>query len=189
MENEKEALKFPPPPDYYKEFKSPTSYKPPDLSIIEKLGKFSSFGNENDTKKLHISFNLIDPDKKTDSKSVINNELFKKLENNEISIDNLDINFIEELEKEIKLLKTRYNKLLEKLSTDIYKTKRNTCLIALSIQKIHFCLIALRRKSILQKTINFLKKNIKDCEKTVTSIDEGEKNFRDFLEQGLKEFK
>ena len=194
MENEKEKLLYPPPPDYYKEFTSPDKYKPPDLSILNKVDKITTFGNEFSTRNINISYNPIDldkiPKKLANVSKMRNNDFFNDLQNKDPSSINCDnFNVIEELEKEVEFLRGRYKRLLSDISTNIKKAPNKINVIAVSIQKINFYLIALRRKAILQKTINYYNKQIEDCEKTAKQADEGIKNFRDYLEEGLEELK
>jgi len=193
MENEKEKLLFPPPPDYYKEFITPNQYEPPKLSSLNKIDKFTTFGNEYSTKDINISYNPVnikDVGKKLlKASNMSNNDFFRDIQNKELNIncDNFDV--IEELRKEIKFLKARYKRLLTDISTNISKAPNKISLIGLCLQKINFYLIALRKKAVLQKTIDFYNKGINDCEETSKQIDEGIKNFRNYLEEGLDEFK
>ena len=193
MENEKEKLLFPPPPDYYKEFTSPDKYNPPDLSILNKVDKITTFGNEYSTKNINISYNPVNlndiPKKLANVSKMSNSQFFYDLQNKDSSKINCDsFNVIEELEKEVEFLKGRYKRLLTDISNNIKKAPNKISLIGVSIQKINFYLIALRRKAILQKTINYYNKQIEDCENTSKKVDEGIKNFRDYIEEGLEEF-
>ena len=193
MENEKEKLLFPPPPDYYKEFIIHEQYAPPKLSSLNKIDKFTTFGNEYSTKDINISYNPVnikDINKKlVQTSNMSNNEFFRDIQNKELNIncDNFDV--IEELKKEILFLKARYKRLLTDISQNINKAPNKIKLIGVCIQKINFYLIALRKKAVLQKTIDFYNKGIDDCEETSKQVDEGIKNFRNYLEEGLEEFK
>ena len=192
MESEKEKLVFPPPPDYYKEFTSPNKYSPPKLSDLNKLDKFITFGNIYSTKDLNISYNPVDistiSKKLGKSEGMSNNKFFREIENKDTSNINCDnFNVIEELQKEIIFLRKEYKKLLSNISNDISQAQIK--LIGVCIQKINFYLIALRRKAVLQKTIDFYNKKIDDCEQTSKKVDEGIKNFYNYLDENLDEFK
>ena len=193
MESEKEKLVFPPPPDYYKEFTTPDKYSPPNLSVLNKLDKFTTFGNEYSTRDINISYNPVDikyiSKKIAKVSKMSNNEFFDEIQKKDSSNINCDnFNVIEELEKEIEFLRGRYKRLLTDITTNIEKAPKKMNLIAVCLQKINFYLISLRRKAILQKTIDFYNKEIEGCEETSNKVDEGIKNFRDYLEQGLEEF-
>ena len=192
MENEKEKLVYPPPPDYYKEFTSPDKYSPPQLSALNQLDTFITFGNTYSTQDLNISYNPVEistiSKKMGKSEGMSNNKFFREIENKDTLNINCDnFNVIEELEKEIIFLRKQYKKLLSDISDDI--TKSQIKLIGISIQKINFYLISLRRKSILQKTIDFYNKEIDDCEQTSNKAEEGLKKFYNYLEENLEEFK
>ena len=192
MENEKEKLVYPPPPDYYKEFTSPDKYSPPQLSALNQLDTFITFGNIYSTQDLNISYNPVEistiSKKMGKSEGMSNNKFFREIENKDTLNINCDnFNVIEELEKEIIFLRKQYKKLLSNISDDI--TKSQIKLIGISIQKINFYLISLRRKSILQKTIDFYNKEIDDCEQTSNKAEEGLKKFYNYLEENLEEFK
>ena len=192
MENEKEKLSFPPPPDYYKEFTTPDKYSPPKLSCLNRLDKFTTFGNTYSTKELNISYNPVDistiSKKLGKSEGMSNNKFFREIENKDTSKINCDnINVIEELEKEIVFLRKQYKKLLTNIIDDISKSQIK--LIGICIQKINFYLIALRRKAVLQKTIDFYNKEINDCEQTSKKADEGIKNFYNYLDENIDKFK
>ena len=195
MESEKEKLDFPPPPDYYKEFTSPNKYAPPKLSTLNKLDKITTFGNIYSTKDLNISYNPVNINnnigkKLAASTNMRNYEFFKEIENKDLTNINCDnIKFIEELEKEIEYLRARYKKLLSDISGNINRSPIQLKLIGVSIQKIHFYIIALRRKAVLQKTIDFYTKAIEDNEETSKKVDEGINNFRNYLKEGLEKFK
>ena len=195
MENEKEKLVFPPPPSYYKEFTSPNRYSPPKLSTLYKIDKFRTFDNNYSLKDLNITYNPVNINnnigkKLAESSNMSNYEFFKDIQNKDslnINCDNIKI--IEELEKEIDFLRIRYKKLLTDISDNINKYPTKIKLIGVCIQKIHFYIIALRRKAILQKTINFYNKAIDDSEETSKKVDEGINDFRNYLKEGLKNFK
>ena len=176
MENEKEKLVYPPPPDYYKEFTSPDKYSPPQLSALNQLDTFITFGNIYSTQDLNISYNPVEistiSKKMGKSEGMSNNKFFREIENKDTLNINCDnFNVIEELEKEIIFLRKQYKKLLSNISDDI--TKSQIKLIGISIQKINFYLISLRRKSILQKTIDFYNKEIDDSQQTSNKAKEG----------------
>ena len=193
MESEKEKLSFPPPPDYYKEFTTPNKYFPPKLSSLNKLDKFTTFGNVYNVKDINISYNPVNigniGKKLAKAENMSNNKFFREIEglNKDSSNINCDkFNIIEELEKEILFLRKEYKQLLSDITKDINKTKVK--LIGVSIQKINFYIIALRRKAILQRTIDFFNKEINDCEETSKKVDEGIKNFYNYLDENLEEF-
>ena len=194
MESEKEKLSFPPPPDYYKEFTTPNKYLPPKLSSLNKLDKFTTFGNVYNVKDINISYNPVNigniGKKLAKAENMSNNKFFREIEglNKDSSNINCDkFNIIEELEKEILFLRKEYKQLLSDITKDINKTKVK--LIGVSIQKINFYIIALRRKAILQRTIDFFNKEINDCEETSKKVDEGINNFRNYLKEGLEKLK
>ena len=191
MESEKEKMSFPPPPDYYKEFTSPDKFLPPKLSILEKLDKITVFENIYNTKDINISYNPVNINtiskKLAKEAEMSNNKFFRNIQNKDsLSINCESFNVIEQLEKEIIFLRSQYKKLLSDISKDI--NNAHTKLIAISLQKIHFYLIALRRKSILQKTIDFYNNQIKDCEETSEKAEEGIKNFYNYLNENLEKF-
>ena len=193
MESEKEKLSFPTPPDYYKEFTTPNKYFPPKLSSLNKLDKFTTFGNVYNVKDINISYNPVNigniGKKLAKAENMSNNKFFREIEglNKDSSNINCDkFNIIEELEKEILFLRKEYKQLLSDITKDINKTKVK--LIGVSIQKINFYIIALRRKAILQRTIDFFNKEINDCEETSKKVDEGIKNFYNYLDENLEEF-
>ena len=194
METDKEKQQYPPPPDYFKEFTTPDKYLPPKLSSLERIDKFITFGCEYSTKKLNISYNPVNlqsvGSKLLKASKTRNREKFQSLEKKselEIDIDSLNLNIIDELEKEIIFLRSRYKQMLIDITKNIYKAKDKTSLIGLTIQKINFYLIALRRKAILKKTIDFYNNEIKDCEKTIETVVNNIDNFRKFLENENKE--
>ena len=191
MESEKEKMSFPPPPDYYKELTSPDKFLPPKLSILEKLDKITVFENIYSTKDINISYNPVNINtiskKLAKEAEMSNNKFFRNIQNKDsLSINCESFNVIEQLEKEIIFLRSQYKKLLSDISKDI--NNAHTKLIAISLQKIHFYLIALRRKSILQKTIDFYNNQIKDCEETSEKAEEGIKNFYNYLNENLEKF-
>ena len=57
----------------------------------------------------------------------------------------------------------------------------------MTLQKINFYLIVLRRKAILKKAIDFYSKQIKDCEDTKDKVDNNIRDFRKYLEEEFKE--
>ena len=193
MESEKEKLIFPPPPDYYREFTTPDKYLPPKLSSLEKIDKFTTFGNEYSTKDINISYNPVNikdiSEKLIKVSKMSNNAFFNEIQNKESNINCDNFNVIEELEKEINFLKNRYKRLLTDISKNINKAPSKIGLITVCLQKINFYLIALRKKAVLQRTIDYYNKQIEDCEETSKQVDEGIKKFRDYLEEGLNKFK
>ena len=195
MESDKEKQIFPPPPDYFKEFTSPNKYSPPKLSYINKMDKLITFGSEYATKEMNISYNPINidtvGDKLLKASKARNVDLFRSIKNDidkSLSSDSFK-NLIDEIEKEIYFLKSRYEKILEDIGKDIKKAgnRNKIALIGLTLQKINFYLIALRRKAVLKKTIDFYEKEIQDCEKTSNNVENNIKNFRIYLEDVCKQ--
>ena len=195
MESDKQKQRYPPPPEYFKEFTSPDKYSPPKLSCLNKMDKLIIFGSEYSTKKMNISYNPINVinvgEKLLKESNSRNIELFKNLRNESdinINSDNLKINVIDEIEKEILFLKTRYERILRDITKNINKAgnRNKIALIGLTLQKIHFYLIALRRKAILKKTIDFYTKEIEDCKKTCENVENNKKNLRKYLEEESK---
>ena len=192
MESEKEKMVFPPPPDCYREFDTPNKYSPPKLSILNKFDRFKVFGNEFTTKDLNISFNPVNMSDKMKKFKMSNKDFFFKIQNKDslnLNADNFNFNIIEELEKEIHYLKSRYKRLLQDINENINKAPSKMEVIAVCIQKINFYLIALRRKAVLKRAIDFYKKGIEDCEETSKKVDEGIKNFTKYVEENIQEFK
>ena len=195
MESDKQKQEYPPPPDYFKDFTSPNKYSPPKLSYLDKMDKLMTFGSEYSTQKINISYNPINVQnvgekllKESKSRNI---ELFKGIRNEldiNINSDNLKLNIIDEIEKEILFLRKRYERILEDITKNINKAgnRNKIALIGLTLQKISFYLIALRRKAILKKTIDFYTKEIEDCKKTCENVENNKKNFRKYLEEESK---
>jgi len=187
---------YPPPPDYFKEFTSPNKYLPPKLSSINKMDKLLVFGSESIIKDINISFNPVNVqnigEKLIKQAKPENIELFKNLKydsDTEISLAIQKLNIVDEIEKEIIFLKKRYERVLEDITKNINKAGNvsKIALIGMTLQKINFYLIALRRRAILKKTIDFYNKQIQDCEKTIETADNNIKNFRKYLIEESKE--
>ena len=196
MESDKMKQEYPPPPDYFKEFTSPNKYLPPKLSSINKMDKLLVFGSESIIKDINISFNPVNVqnigEKLIKQAKPENIELFKNLKydsDTEISLDIQKLNIVDEIEKEIIFLKKRYERVLEDITKNINKAGNvsKIALIGMTLQKINFYLIALRRRAILKKTIDFYNKQIQDCEKTIETADNNIKNFRKYLIEESKE--
>ena len=196
MESDKMKQEYPPPPDYFKEFTSPNKYLPPKLSSINKMDKLLVFGSESKIKDINISFNPVNVqnigEKLIKQAKPENIELFKNLKydsDTEISLAIQKLNIVDEIEKEIIFLKKRYERVLEDITKNINKAGNvsKIALIGMTLQKINFYLIALRRRAILKKTIDFYNKQIRDCEKTIETADNNIKNFRKYLIEESKE--
>ena len=196
MESDKMKQEYPPPPDYFKEFTSPNKYSPPKLSSINKMDKLLVFGSESKIKDINISFNPVNVqnigEKLIKQAKPENIELFKNLKydsDTEISLAIQKLNIVDEIEKEIIFLKKRYERVLEDITKNINKAGNvsKIALIGMTLQKINFYLIALRRRAILKKTIDFYNKQIQDCEKTIETADNNIKNFRKYLIEESKE--
>ncbi len=196
MESDKMKQEYPPPPDYFKEFTSPNKYLPPKLSSINKMDKLLVFGSESKIKDINISFNPVNVqnigEKLIKQAKPENIELFKNLKydsDTEISLAIQKLNIVDEIEKEIIFLKKRYERVLEDITKNINKAGNvsKIALIGMTLQKINFYLIALRRRAILKKTIDFYNKQIQDCEKTIETADNNTKNFRKYLIEESKE--
>ncbi len=196
MESDKMKQEYPPPPDYFKEFTSPNKYLPPKLSSINKMDKLLVFGSESIIKDINISFNPVNVqnigEKLIKQAKPENIELFKNLKydsDTEISLAIQKLNIVDEIEKEIIFLKKRYERVLEDITKNINKAGNvsKIALIGMTLQKINFYLIALRRRAILKKTIDFYNKQIQDCEKTIETADNNIKNFRKYLIEESKE--
>ena len=196
MESDKMKQEYPPPPDYFKEFTSPNKYLPPKLSSINKMDKLLVFGSESKIKDINISFNPVNVqnigEKLIKQAKPENIELFKNLKydsDTEISLAIQKLNIVDEIEKEIIFLKKRYERVLEDITKNINKAGNvsKIALIGMTLQKINFYLIALRRRAILKKTIDFYNKQIQDCEKTIETAENNIKNFRKYLIEESKE--
>ena len=196
MESEKMKQEYPPPPEYFKEFTSPNKYLPPKLSSIKQMNQLVVFGSENNINELNISYNTINSqnigDKLLKQAKPPNIELFKNLKfdsENDINKAIQKLNIIEEIENEIIFLRKRYERVLEDITKNINKAGNlsKITLIGMTLQKINLYLIALRRKAILKKTIDFYKKQIQDCEDTKDKVDNNIRNFRQYLEEESKE--
>ena len=196
MESEKMKQEYPPPPEYFKEFTSPNKYLPPKLSSIKQMNQLMVFGSENNINEINISYNPINSqnigDKLIKQAKPPNMELFKKLKpesENDINKAIQKLNIIEEIENEIIFLRKRYERVLEDITKNINKAGNlgKITLIGMTLQKINLYLIALRRKAILKKTIDFYKKQIQDCEDTKDKVDNNIRNFRQYLEEESKE--
>ena len=197
MESDKQKQKFPPPPDYFKEFTTPDKYSPPKLSVLNKMEKLIIFGSESKTDKINISYNPLNVDdvgkKLLEQAKPPNIEKFKNLKidgDTEINSDQLNLNIVDEIENEILFLRKRYERILEDIIKNVGKAanRNKIALIGLTFQKINFYLIALRRKAILKKTIDFYKKEIEDCKKTSENVDNNLKNFRKYLDEDIKNY-
>ena len=196
MESEKMKQEYPPPPEYFKEFTSPNKYLPPKLSSIKQMNQLVVFGSENNINELNISYNTINSqnigDKLLKQAKPPNIELFKNLKfdsENDINKAIQKLNIIDEIENEIIFLRKRYERILEDITKNINKAGNlsKITLIGMTLQKINFYLIVLRRKAILKKTIDFYKKQIQDCEDTKDKVDNNIRNFRQYLEEESKE--
>ena len=197
MESDKQKQKFPPPPDYFKEFTTHDKYSPPKLSVLNKMEKLIIFGSESKTDKINISYNPLNVDdvgkKLLEQAKPPNIEKFKNLKidgDTEINSDQLNLNIVDEIENEILFLRKRYERILEDIIKNVGKAgnRNKIALIGLTFQKINFYLIALRRKAILKKTIDFYKKEIEDCKKTSENVDNNLKNFRKYLDEDIKNY-
>ena len=196
MESDKIKQQYPPPPDYFKEFTSPNKYLPPKLSCLGKMDKLIIFGSEYSTKEMNISYNPTNVDNVGDKllkeSKARNIMLFKNLKGeSDISInsDDLQLNIIDEIGNEITFLKKRYERILEDLTKNVNKAGNTNklALIGLTLQKINFYLIALRRKAVLKKTIEFYENEIQDCQKTSENIKNNINNFKKYIEDEGKE--
>ena len=196
MESDKIKQQYPPPPDYFKEFTSPNKYLPPKLSCLDKMDKLIIFGSEYSTKEMNISYNPTNVDNVGDKllkeSKARNIMLFKNLKGeSDISInsDDLQLNIIDEIGNEITFLKKRYERILEDLTKNVNKAGNTNklALIGLTLQKINFYLIALRRKAVLKKTIEFYENEIQDCQKTSENIKNNINNFKKYIEDEGKE--
>ena len=196
MESDKIKQQYPPPPDYFKEFTSPNKYFPPKLSCLDKMDKLIIFGSEYSTKEMNISYNPTNVDNVGDKllkeSKARNIMLFKNLKGeSDISInsDDLQLNIIDEIGNEITFLKKRYERILEDLTKNVNKAGNTNklALIGLTLQKINFYLIALRRKAVLKKTIEFYENEIQDCQKTSENIKNNINNFKKYIEDEGKE--
>ena len=195
MESDKEKQIFPPPPDYFKEFTSPDKYLPPKLSAINKINKLIVFGSEYKINEMNISYNPLNIQnvgkKLIEQAKPPNIDIFQKIKidsDTDINSDELKLNLIDALESEIIFLKKRYERVIEDITKNINKAgnKNKIALIGLTLQKITFYLIALRRKAILQKTIDFYTKEIQDCQNTKENVENNIKNFTKYLEEERK---
>ena len=187
MESDKNKQEYPPPPDYFKEFTSPNKYLPPKLSSIQKMNKLVVFGSEYSINDINISYNPINVknvgEKLIKASKPPNIELFQNLKfdsDEDINLAIQKLNIIDEIENEIKFLRKRYERVLEDIATNVNKAGNlnKITLIGMTLQKINFYLIALRRKAILKKTIDFYSKQIKDCEDTKDKVDNNRRDFR-----------
>ena len=118
MESDKQKQKFPPPPDYFKEFTTPDKYSPPKLYILNKMEKLIIFGSESKTDKINISYNPLNVDdvgkKLLEQAKPPNIEKFKNLKidgDTEINSDQLNLNIVDEIENEILFLRKRYERI------------------------------------------------------------------------------
>ena len=160
------------------------------------MDKLLVFGSESIIKDINISFNPVNVqnigEKLIKQAKPENIELFKNLKydsDTEISLAIQKLNIVDEIEKEIIFLKKRYERVLEDITKNINKAGNvsKIALIGMTLQKINFYLIALRRRAILKKTIDFYNKQIQDCEKTIETADNNIKNFRKYLIEESKE--
>ena len=195
MESDKEKQIYPPPPDYFKEFTSPNKYLPPKLSAINKINKLIVFGSEYKINEMNISYNPLNIQnvgkKLLEQAKPPNIDVFQKIKidsDTDINSDELKLNLIDALESEIIFLKKRYGRVIEDISKNISKAgnKNKIALIGLTLQKITFYLIALRRKAVLHKTIDFYTKEIQDCQNTKENVENNIRNFTKYLEEERK---
>lgn len=190
---------FPKPPEYYKEFKSPDSFQPPNLNYLNKINCFQTFGHNYKLNDLNISFNPVEINclkklskKKLENVTMYNNNFFEEISDKKISLNNVNcdsFNIVEELENEIKFLRERYKCLLNDICKGIDKYNFNCTLIKLSIQKINFYLIALRKKSAIKQTIDYFEKQIQDNNQVTRQISTNIQNCKDSIEAKLNELK
>ena len=160
------------------------------------MNKLVVFGSEYSINDINISFNPINVknvgEKLIKASKPPNIELFQNLKfdsDEDINLAIQKLNIIDEIENEIKFLRKRYERVLEDIATNVNKAGNlnKITLIGMTLQKINFYLIALRRKAILKKTIDFYSKQIKDCEDTKDKVDNNIRDFRKYLEEEIKE--
>jgi hypothetical protein len=144
-----ESIKlFPNPPKHYTLFSNEESLYPPDLSTLNKVNSFMSFGDELKMKELNFPSSMVESDfLKFYDPEIINK---KQIPNRQIDfmaplMENF--NLIEALNQELKFIKNTYHEILENLS-DLDDFELNSCLIKYSFQKIYFFLSHLKKKKV-----------------------------------------
>lgn len=197
--------KYPPPPNHYIKFDSPTSMKPPSLDLLSKLSSFKTFGSEFKTKRMDTFFNHVEmetldrkdliPEELVNEVPPSNVEFFKELlkdinyfETN-IEIPKPDFNVFTEIKKEIKFLRERYLNFLKNLNSNIEACEADSCLIKISFQKIFFYLEILKKKHILKQLIDHFKSENQECDELMKKLNKNVKDTKNYLASELNNLK
>jgi hypothetical protein len=164
---------YPNPPKHYKQFTSPNFLPVPDLTMLNKIGNFMSFGKIYKTDKVNyfrnpVDFNFLKFYKKEKIKG-------RNIPNSHIFEDNLEainmdemfeesiikgVNIFEAIESELQFIKTTYNQLLLNIKENIEECELDNCLIKYSFQKIYYFISLLKKKQMLYQTIKYFKNEI-----------------------------
>jgi hypothetical protein len=145
---------FPNPPKHYTLFSSEEALLPPDLSNLNKINSFMTFGAEYKMKELNFPTLTVESEfLKFYDPEIINK---KQVPNRQLdfSVPPMEnFNLFEAISQELKFIKKSYKEILDNLTT-LEDFELNSCLIKYSFQKIYFFLSHLKKKKVLNFQIN-----------------------------------
>lgn len=158
MDSNSNLSLFPNPPKHYKSFTKEDALPYPDLTYLNKMNSFMTFGKEYKTKEINSFSNNVDTSflrhfdpKLIESKKIPNSFIFQdnNFTLNSLNVDNLNVNIMEAIESEINFIRKTYNLLLTEINDNPDDCELSNCLIKFSFQKIYFFIALLKRKQVL----------------------------------------
>lgn len=191
---------FPAPPKFYTNFVKEDSMAPPDLTFVEKMSSFMTFGKEYKTNEKNaftspIDFNLIrqyegQAGNLLKNKPIPNGNIFQPGMTNldSLLVENLNVDIFDAIEKEIKFLKTTYKELLDQI-TKLENFEMNSCLIKFSLQKIYFFISLLKKKKIYIEIISYFRKEIENNTEIENTLGKNLEKCQNELQEGLRRIK